>query len=160
MDGFFLDFFPVTRSVSSSLTVLIANSLADFFLSIQPPHSYLFCCVLFGRYSEFFLPPHDFLYTLSTFLLSNLLHSSFSFSFSFSFSSLLHHHHSSFSYSPSLHLLFLVITPLAVPLPLLLSHHSVFIRLSGGALKLAAFEKLLTDYTNAMGTVVLVQRVR
>lgn len=31
-------------------------------------------------------------------------------------------------------------------------------RLSGGALKLAAFEKLLTDYTNAMGTVVLVQR--
>ena len=26
-------------------------------------------------------------------------------------------------------------------------------RLSGGALKLAAFEKLLTDYTNAMGSV-------
>ena len=32
--------------------------------------------------------------------------------------------------------------------------------MSGGALKLAAFEKLLTDYTNAMGTVVLVQKVR
>jgi len=31
-------------------------------------------------------------------------------------------------------------------------------RLSGGALKLAAFEKLLTDYTNAMGSAVLVQR--
>ena len=30
-------------------------------------------------------------------------------------------------------------------------------RLSGGALKMAAFEKLLTDYTNAMGSAVLVQ---
>lgn len=54
------------------------------------------------------------------------------------------HHLHNFSFSSSLLLLFLL----------------TIIRLSGGALKLAAFEKLLTDYTNAMGTVVLVQRVR
>jgi trehalose-6-phosphate synthase len=31
-------------------------------------------------------------------------------------------------------------------------------RLSGGSLKLAAFEKLLTDYTDSEGKVVLIQK--